>query len=164
MLLPQALAGTGSSIMMYILTAKRFGRPDNGSPPSAGGNANFGRNSNCFPGGGPQNGFQGRTGGAVGNSIGTAGPLRLWQSILYGQASWLIILALFSILACVQKFSGKKGSSQRGMLLFWTIWLITDAVFFSFADFWHRYYLCILAPAIAGLAGNRSAGDAAGFP
>ncbi|MCI1982915.1 MAG: glycosyltransferase family 39 protein [Oscillospiraceae bacterium] len=125
----------------------------NGTPPTAGGNANSGRNSNSFPGGGSQNGFQGRTGGSVGNDIGTAGPLRLWQSSLYGQASWLIILALFSILACVQKFSGKKRSSQRGMLLFWTIWLITGAVFFSFAGFWHRYYLCILAPAIAGLAG-----------
>jgi 4-amino-4-deoxy-L-arabinose transferase-like glycosyltransferase len=36
---------------------------------------------------------------------------------------------------------------------FWIVLSVTMVLFFSFAGFWHRYYLCMLAPGIAGLAG-----------
>ena len=38
-------------------------------------------------------------------------------------------------------------------MAFWFIWLVTMTVFFSVASFWHRYYLCMFAPGIAGLCG-----------
>ena len=94
-----------------------------------------------------------RTGGAVGNDIGTAGLFRLWQQSMYGQASWLLIPALFCLLACIGKPRKKKLTPKQGVLLFWVVWLVVIAGFFSFASFYHRYYLCMLAPGIAGVVG-----------
>lgn len=90
--------------------------------------------------------------GVSGNEIGSAGPLRLWQQSLYGQGSWLLILAIFCIAALVRR-PGRRPDMRAASLWYWTIWLLTMAVFFSFAGFWHRYYLCILAPGLAGLIG-----------
>ncbi|WP_166525138.1 ArnT family glycosyltransferase [Caproicibacter fermentans] len=94
-----------------------------------------------------------RTMGGTGNDIGTAGFLRLWQSSMYGQASWMILPVLFGILACFHRFSLKKMTLKQGVFLFWVSWLAVMAIFFSFASFFHRYYLCMLAPGIAGLMG-----------
>lgn len=94
-----------------------------------------------------------RTGGATGNDIGTAGLSRLWQQSMFGQASWLLIPTLFCLLACIGKPQRKKLTPKQGVLLFWFVWLLVFGVFFSFASFYHRYYLCILAPSIAGLTG-----------
>lgn len=95
----------------------------------------------------------GGQGGGAGNDIGTAGMLRLWSSSDYGQASWLIVLALFCIAVNARKADLKKLSAEQGLFLFWVVWLVTMYAFFSFASFWHRYYLCMFAPAIAGLVG-----------
>jgi 4-amino-4-deoxy-L-arabinose transferase-like glycosyltransferase len=43
-------------------------------------------------------------------------------------------------------------SRQRSLIL-WGGWLLTTAVFFSVAGFYHRYYLATLAPALAACAG-----------
>ena len=113
----------------------------NGMTPPTGGNfGNFGNDGN-------------RTGGAVGNDIGTAGLFRLWQQSMFGQASWLLLPALFCILACLRKPEKKKLTAKQGAFLFWVMWLLVFGVFFSFASFYHRYYLCILAPGIAGVVG-----------
>lgn len=124
-----------------------------GSPPAMqnqSGSDGFGG-----PGGGMAGGMGRQGGGVTGNEIGTAGVFRLWQSSLYGQASWLIILALFCILAMVRrgKISVKNLKLRSGVFLFWVIWFVTMYVFFSFASFWHRYYLCMFAPALAGIIG-----------
>ena len=105
--------------------------------------------------GGPQDGQQGGPqGGGIGVSeIGTASILRLWNSNLYGQTSWLITFAVFSILVCIRKFNIRKLTLKQGMLTFWGLWLGTMFTFFSFAGFFHRYYLCMFAPAIATLCG-----------
>jgi len=120
----------------------------NGTPPT-------GNNPNGNIGGTAPGGFNrsGRTVGAVGNDIGTAGPLRLWDSTMLGQASWLIVFELFGILACVRKFRYKERTPAQGMFAFWSLWLLTMYGFFSFASFFHRYYLCMMAPGIAGLVG-----------
>ena len=119
----------------------------NGTPPS--GNLRNGTNGQAFGAGGTGM----RTGGAVGNDIGTAGPFRLWQQSMYGQASWLLIPALFCIIACLRKPRKKKLTTNQGVFLFWVMWLAVIAAFFSFASFYHRYYLCMLAPGIAGVVG-----------
>lgn len=127
--------------------------------PNQGGNGGSGSNNGVFPGN-PGGGFNiegmagRRTGGAVGNDIGTAGPFRLWQQNMYGQASWLLIPALFCILACLRKPRKKEQlTPKQGVFLFWVMWLAVIAGFFSFASFYHRYYLCMLAPGIAGVVG-----------
>lgn len=119
-------------------------------------NANGGNTNNNA--GGQNGGTGGRPGGTGGmsgngNDIGTAGMFRLWGSTMYGQASWLIILALFGIAACASRSTWKKRNEKAAMILYWALWLGTMVGFFSFASFFHRYYLCILAPGIAGLAG-----------
>ncbi|WP_413777975.1 ArnT family glycosyltransferase [Caproicibacterium sp. XB1] len=116
-----------------------------------------GRGGQNMPGGGEmsKSGFGGTPGGGGmgGNSIGTASPLRLWNDSLYGQACWLL---LFAIAACVlglrRKQIREKDPAQRS-LVFWGMWLLIAGGFFSFAGFFHAYYLCMLAPPIAVLSG-----------
>lgn len=100
---------------------------------------------------GMQGGPQG--GGMGGNEIGTASILRLWNSNLYGQISWLLTLAICSILVFIRKFNIRKFTIKQGVIAFWGLWLGTMFTFFSFAGFFHRYYLCMFAPAIAALCG-----------
>jgi 4-amino-4-deoxy-L-arabinose transferase-like glycosyltransferase len=99
--------------------------------------------------GGLQDGGMGMSGG----EIGTASILRLWNSNLYGQISWLLTLAVCSILVYIRKFNIRKLTLKQGVLTFWGLWLGTMFTFFSFAGFFHRYYLCMFAPAIAALCG-----------
>ena len=95
----------------------------------------------------------GMNGGGGGSEIGSASPLRLWTSNLYGQGSWFLLFAICSMLLCVKKWNFRNKNVHQGAFAFWTLWLITMAVFFSFAGFYHRYYLCMMAPAIAVLSG-----------
>ena len=92
------------------------------------------------------------TRGGGGNSIGTAGVLRLWGKDLYGQASWLIVFALFGILVWARKFSFKSLNTKQAAFVYWSIWLAIMCVFFSYASFFHRYYFCMFAPAVAALS------------
>jgi 4-amino-4-deoxy-L-arabinose transferase-like glycosyltransferase len=102
---------------------------------------------------GDQNQRDGAVGGGMGSSeIGSASPIRLWTSNLYGQGSWLLFFAVASMFACIPNRNSKKKLLQ-GVFLFWSLWLITMVIFFSFAGFYHRYYLCMLAPGIAILSG-----------
>lgn len=106
---------------------------------------------------GTQDDRQGRAGmqggGMGGNEIGTASILRLWNSNLYGQISWLLTLAICSILVFIRKLNIRKLTIKQGVIAFWGLWLGTMFTFFSFAGFFHRYYLCMFAPAIAALCG-----------
>ncbi len=93
-------------------------------------------------------------GGGMGSSeIGSASPFRLWSSNLYGQSSWLLLFALLSIFGCFSKAAFRKKEMNQGVLLYWALWLVTMIGFFSFAGFYHRYYLSMIAPAIAVLSG-----------
>lgn len=103
----------------------------------------------------PPQGGQGRLGGQggpMGNETGTAGILRLFNQSLVGQVSWLLPLALVMMLALSfrQKFTWPLNRGSQ-FALFWGLWLIPMVIFFSFAGLFHRYYLEMLAPAIATL-------------
>lgn len=137
------------------------GRPDGSTGATPGMDGNTGRfnqggqSGNPGLGGGAnvQDGGMQNDGGMAGNEIGSAGVLRLWNSGLYGQASWLIVLALFCLLIKIRRIDPKNLTVKQGVFVFWVVWLIVMYAFFSFAGFWHRYYLCMLAPAIAGIVG-----------
>lgn len=131
---------------------------NNGSPPQMPGNSygqqtddrRFdGQDGNRFDGG--QNGFAG--GGMGGSEIGTASAFRLWTSNLYGQSSWLLLFATLCIFGCFQKAAMRKKEMSQAALVYWALWLAAMVGFFSFAGFYHRYYLCMMAPAIAVLSG-----------
>jgi 4-amino-4-deoxy-L-arabinose transferase-like glycosyltransferase len=88
------------------------------------------------------------------DETGSPDPLRLFNRSLAGQISWLLPLALLCILpiAWQHKMSIPAHPEHQALLL-WSIWLIPQIVFFSFAGLFHRYYLEMLAPAIAALVG-----------
>ncbi|MNM54717.1 Dolichyl-phosphate-mannose-protein mannosyltransferase [compost metagenome] len=125
----------------------------------ANGNWQNGGGTGQFPGGGDDGGRmggsrgQGGMGGGGMFNTGTAGPLRLFQQELSGQASWLLP---FIILGCVGLFSSVRRThftQKHKEALFWLAWLVPVAGFFSIAGFFHQYYLIMMAPPIAALAG-----------
>lgn len=102
---------------------------------------------------------EGRTGGGgFGGggmfNTGKAGPFRLFQSQLSGQISWLLPFALLSALGLLIGLRRKQPlTDKQKESLFWLAWLLPMMGFFSIAEFFHTYYLTMLAPAIAVLAG-----------
>lgn len=86
-------------------------------------------------------------------NIGDAGPFRLFQSSLSGQASLLLPFAILSLIAL---FAGVRRNTWRRPeyldSIFWVMWLLPVAGFFSIAGFFHQYYLIMLAPPVAVLA------------
>ena len=98
----------------------------------------------------------GRGGGAF--SIGNAGPLRLLQSDLGPQISWLAPMAIIGFISAFAYYLDRKRkwyqtTSQQNHLLFWLGWLVPVAGFFSIASFFHPYYTIMLAPPLAALFG-----------
>jgi 4-amino-4-deoxy-L-arabinose transferase-like glycosyltransferase len=92
--------------------------------------------------------------GAV--ETGERGPLRLFNRALAAQITWLLPLAVVGLVAAWWQEPGHIRfplSARRTALLFWGGWLLTGAAFFSVANQFHRYYLVMLAPPIAALAG-----------
>src|SRR5205807_4276057 len=102
--------------------------------------------------------IEGQTGGpgGAGGSIfgGTPGPLRLLNSGLGGQAGWLLGLALVSGVGLVVSTRVRRSDARSGWLLAVGGAALTTAVLFSFAGgIFHPYYVSLLAPFIAALAG-----------
>ncbi|WP_411346921.1 glycosyltransferase family 39 protein [Paenibacillus sp. WLX2291] len=104
---------------------------------------------NMQPPGGSDNGR--RTGGMF--NTGEVGPFRLFQKELSGQASLLLPFAIISLIAL---FAGVRRNNWRRLehteIVFWLMWLIPVAGFFSIANFFHQYYLIMLAPPVAAIA------------
>ncbi|AOZ89174.1 mannosyltransferase [Bacillus xiamenensis] len=107
-------------------------------------------------GGSPPNGGGGKMGSGSGMfGTGTKGPLRLFQSELSDQISWLLPFAIFGAIGIFfsTAFERRRLNTKQKETLFWLAWLIPVAAFFSVAGFFHHYYLIMLAPPIAVLAG-----------
>ncbi len=86
--------------------------------------------------------------------IGDPGLLRLFNSGLADQASWLLPLAVVGVVAGAGAAWRRWPLSAQGLsLVFWAGWLVGTGGFFSVARFYHLYYLTILGPGIAALAG-----------
>ncbi len=121
-----------------------------GTPPTTGngGTFPFGRNT---AGQQPQATF-----GGIFNT-GAASPLRLFDVPLGSQISWLLPLALLGMLALAwqgrPRFRNFQEDPQQKSLLLWGMWLLTMAIFFSVAGFFHQYYMTEMAPAVAALFG-----------
>ncbi|MEO3944513.1 glycosyltransferase family 39 protein [Gorillibacterium sp. CAU 1737] len=108
-----------------------------------------------FPGAGDDGGAN-RNGGSGGMfNTGTPGVFRLFQSELSGQASWLLPFALVASIGLLAGIRFRRGgmAARERETLFWLAWLIPVGGFFSIAGFFHQYYLIMLAPPIAALAG-----------
>jgi 4-amino-4-deoxy-L-arabinose transferase-like glycosyltransferase len=88
------------------------------------------------------------------SETGAPGILRLFNQQLAGQISWFLPLALFCALAAALATRlHYPFTREHQQLLLWFAWLSPQIVFFSFAGLFHRYYLEMMAPAIAALVG-----------
>lgn len=132
--------------------------PSNGKMPSNG----LGGPSSDGDGGGPGGG--GKSGTGTGSKMqsgsgmfgtGTPGPLRLFQTELSDQISWLLPFAIFGMagLLIAGARERRRLSAEQKETIFWAAWLVPIAGFFSVAEFFHHYYLIMLAPPIAALVG-----------
>jgi 4-amino-4-deoxy-L-arabinose transferase-like glycosyltransferase len=86
---------------------------------------------------------------------GEAGVLRLYNSQMAGQAGWLLVLAVFGILALLMKVLSKKESDKKPFLrelLLWFGLFAPMCAFFSISGHFHRYYLIMFAPCLAALS------------
>ncbi|MEC1615324.1 glycosyltransferase family 39 protein [Bacillus mojavensis] len=132
--------------------------PSNGEMPSGsqGGPPNGGGDGG--PGG---DGGKGGSGGSKMQSgtgmfgTGTPGPLRLFQQELSDQISWLLPFAIFGMagLLIAGARERRRLSVEQKETVFWIAWLVPIAGFFSVAEFFHHYYLIMLAPPIAAFVG-----------
>lgn len=141
------------------------GKSQNGSmtaPPSNGQMPSGGEMPGSGQGGPPSSGGKGGTGtgskmqsGSGMFGTGTPGPLRLFQTELSDQISWLLPFAIFGMagLLIAGARERRRLSEEQKETIFWTAWLVPIAGFFSVAEFFHHYYLIMLAPPIAALTG-----------
>ncbi|HZO71688.1 MAG TPA: glycosyltransferase family 39 protein [Ktedonobacteraceae bacterium] len=92
--------------------------------------------------------------GFLGNAeTGNPGPLRLFNTQLGGQTSWLLPLAILGLILAGWRAGIRLPLNRRQQsLLMWGMWLLTMGIFFSVAGFFHTYYLVMIAPAICALA------------
>lgn len=142
--------GAGSATGMQGGTSADDGRQGRGMAGQFPGNGTDDGGRRAF--GQMGNGRGGMGGGGMFNT-GTAGPLRLFQSELSGQASWLIPFILFGCIAIFANLRRRHFTQQHKEAVFWLAWLLPVAGFFSIAGFFHQYYLIMMGPPIAALAG-----------
>jgi 4-amino-4-deoxy-L-arabinose transferase-like glycosyltransferase len=93
--------------------------------------------------------------GAGGNvSGGVPGPLRLLSSALGGQAGWLLGFVLVTLLGMVVASRLRRSDARSGWLIVVGGAFLVTAALFSFAGgIFHPYYVSLLAPFMAALAG-----------
>ncbi len=106
--------------------------------------------------------------------IGNPSLLRLVSPVLAEQVSWLLPLALIGLIGALIELPKHLPLDRRGKaLVIWGGWLAGAGAFFSTGRFYHLYYLVMLSPAIAALAGIGvvslwrlyvRAGSSAGWP
>jgi 4-amino-4-deoxy-L-arabinose transferase-like glycosyltransferase len=105
-------------------------------------------------------GQTGGPGGLGGGSVfgGTAGPLRLLNSALGGQAGWLLGFALVSGIGILVASRLRRADPRSGWLIaVGGALLVTGVVFSSAKGIFHPYYVSLLAPFIAILTGAGAA-------
>jgi 4-amino-4-deoxy-L-arabinose transferase-like glycosyltransferase len=105
--------------------------------------------------GGRRSGQLRGAGRGMGMGTGNPGPLRLVDRNMAGQFAWLIPLALLGGWAAWrEKSSSRYWTPERQALFLWAGWLLAYTLVFSFMrGAMHTYYLVMLAPPAAALAG-----------
>src|SRR6266542_2197423 len=90
-----------------------------------------------------------------GRDFAPAGPLRLAAPRLAAQMAWLFPLALIGGIGAWRRY---RSRGERTDLLLWAGWALSYGIVFSAAGgLFHAYYLVLIAPALAALAGISAA-------
>ncbi|MDR3540209.1 MAG: glycosyltransferase family 39 protein [Desulfosporosinus sp.] len=104
------------------------------------------------PGGAPGDGLS----GTFGNQT-PAGLTRLFaKNVLSDQIVWFIPLAVLGFIAAVikEKLRFRLDNKRKQALVLWFMWFLPEFIYFSYnTGLFHSYYLTMLAPPIAALAG-----------
>jgi 4-amino-4-deoxy-L-arabinose transferase-like glycosyltransferase len=103
-----------------------------------------------FGGSGPGGGA-----GGGGGFSGEVGPLRLFNSEMFGEIAWFIPLSILSLVVGLyrRRWAARTDRALAGYLM-WGSWLVVTAIVFSYmSGVIHSYYAVALAPAIAALVG-----------
>ena len=88
------------------------------------------------------------------DEIGFPGFFRLFLYKISSQVGWLILFAIFSMAFLIYKLEDFDFSeAQKAIIIMWSLWLIVLCSAFSFTQFYHRYNLIILAPALSIFTG-----------
>ncbi len=128
-------------------------RPDGGNP---GGQIPGGNNMQVPNGNGPGGNFGGGLAGTFGNQT-PAGITRLFaKNVLSDQIVWFIPLAVLGFLAAAyrEKLRFNLDTCRKQVLALWFMWFLPAFIYFSYnTGLFHSYYLTMLAPPIAALAG-----------
>jgi len=87
--------------------------------------------------------------------IGQPGSLRLFTAPLVTEVSWLLPLILLGIPLILAQLGWQWPLSDKHLaLVLWAGWLLPELVYFSFTSgLFHAYYLTMLGPPLAALAG-----------
>jgi 4-amino-4-deoxy-L-arabinose transferase-like glycosyltransferase len=155
----QLLAGAGAIVVscgwwvaivaLWPASSRPFidGSPDNSIFNLITGYNGLGR---IFGSSGPSGGGGG--GGGM-NFSGATGVVRLFDSEMGAQASWLLPAALLALIVGLwHSRRAPRTDRTRAALLLWGGWLLVTAIVFSFGQgVIHTYYTVALAPAIAAL-------------
>ncbi len=176
------LGHNGSERLSFSSNAQNGGAPSFGGqqasnahqPPNNSSNKNSSDNNKVNmsskmgnenpPSGNMPNGNIGFGGGNQGSQLTgsfggetTQGFARLFsKNMLSDQIVWFIPLALFGILAAFlkEKLTFKLDNDRKQQIMLWTMWFVPVFIYFSFnTGTFHPYYLTMLAPPIAALAG-----------
>ncbi|NTW01597.1 MAG: hypothetical protein HGA19_09835 [Oscillochloris sp.] len=92
------------------------------------------------------------------SQIGEAGWLRLFTPPLSKEVSWLLHFSLGGLGLLIASTRPRWTiTREHQAAVLWGGWLLTGAVFFSIAGFFHEYYLSMLAAPLAALVGIGSA-------
>ncbi|WMF04532.1 glycosyltransferase family 39 protein [Micromonospora robiginosa] len=93
--------------------------------------------------------------GAGGPFSGQAGLLRMFDTEVGGQISWLLPAALILLVAGLWLVGrAPRTDRRRAGLLLWGGWLLVTGLIFSFmSGIFHAYYTVALAPAVGALVG-----------
>ncbi|MCD0450746.1 glycosyltransferase family 39 protein [Actinocorallia sp. API 0066] len=105
-------------------------------------------------------GSGGGPGGGGGASFGgEPGALRLFNTTMAGQISWLLpAAALLAVAGLAVVGRAPRPDPARALLALWTGWLLLHHAVFSFAEgTFHPYYTTAMAPAVAALVGAGAA-------
>jgi 4-amino-4-deoxy-L-arabinose transferase-like glycosyltransferase len=90
----------------------------------------------------------------ISTKIYSPGPFRLFRPVIAEQVGWLLAIAVIGLGFALWRFRVPTlRQEERVGYALWAVWLLSAGAFFSTARFYHLYYLVILAPAVAALAG-----------
>ena len=127
-----------------------------GTPPTGTGQGGTPPTGNMGKGGQNQGGKSGGGGSSMGGQEKSSITRLFSNNGMSDQIIWLFPIAVLGFIAASLKEKLKPAFNNRKKqaLILWSMWLIPEFIYFSFTTgLFHPYYLTMLAPPIAALAG-----------